>query len=243
MVEVCGQDDGLPCLYFGFRPDSQKVTIIPGNVEGQTPGFRSIVWTFPRLSDRNTKATRIDNLFVYRFDYLDRLEAGARMATPFDNIRDIDHARILVMATEHLARNISSINIIVNDFVISELGAKDIAGWAFPTPTMPVQMVRGRIDPATGQMVQREVKSLPPINLNTFNLDDEMKSYSMLTANISSARVASSVAPMWATLDFANMEVRALRASSAGLGPRAAGNASMTILPGEHGWLPKEVGA
>jgi hypothetical protein len=226
-------------LFFGFRPDDEQWVEIPGNKTIVMHGVRSTIWTFPRQSDQNTKVEIVDNFLVYRFDQLDRLEAGCLMESPFRTIRDLDYATVMLKATGSLIERITLITLIVNDYIIFELSQSDIVGWIPPPPPLVAQIVQGTIDHQTGKLHDKEAVTTVPMNPN-FMMPETYWEIPFYIAAIAPRR-ASGTPPLnnAASINFADSEIRVHRLTS---GPfiHRAGNGSLMVMPGEHGWLPRK---
>lgn len=230
-------DEHKPGLFFGFRPGTQDWTEIPGNRKTILKGIRSEVWTFPRTSDANTKASILDNFLACRFDYLDRLEAGAAsMKLPFQTVGGLDRAAILFKGSRQLIDLFSSIRIVVNDFVILEIDRKDIVNWSAPPPPMTGRVIRGEIDPNTGQIKSQEIVKETPLILNN-EMPDGFRDFSYFTALFVPDR-AQKPAPLNNTVavNLAEAKIEIHRVTN---GRLPSQDGSMWILPGQHGWLPR----
>lgn len=229
-----------PQISFGFHPDVEEWTEIPGNKKISMPGVRSEIWTAPGTFTPDTKINVTDNLLAYRFTSLDRIEAGAIMATPFTKVGELDRAAVMVKATRDLIEYIQTITLIVNDYVVFELDRTAISGWSPPPPPMMGQVVHGTLDSVTGKMTDRQVVKSVPLDPN-FMLPPDFKQIPFFTALIAPGR-SQAPPPMnnTASVDLADFPVRIHRVMGKATGGDKAGNRSFTILPGEQGWLPKE---
>ncbi len=228
-----------PTLLFGARPDKHEWTKIPGNEKIYEQGMRCEVWTFPSQSKQEDQPTIIDNFLVFRIEKLNRLEAGAIMASPFSAVKNVDNALVLIKASPLAAHLFEKLSIIVNDYVVFEVTKEDIVSWSPPAPTFKPQIVHGHLDSTTGILTPKEVKELPIVNINNFMFPDNFKDIPFYTAHFS-PKIACM--PNFANnstyINLAQFDVRIHRMNKGW--PHKAGTGSMTITPGQEGWLPSE---
>lgn len=232
-------DENRPCLFLGVRPDMQEWTEIPGNRKILMNGIRSEVWTFSRQSKPETKPLIIDSFFAYSFDFIDRLEVGAMMDTPFKTVGQLDHAVVLFRSSRGLLDYIDRVTLVVNDYVVFEIKKADIINWSIPSPPMIGKVVYGRVDESSGKLVDQKIVKTMPLDPN-FMMPNGFREVPFFTAFFSSSR-AQNPPPMnnATVINMVDTNIR-IQHIMGGLFLHHAGNGDMTILPGQHGWLPKE---
>jgi len=79
------------------------------------PGMRTAIWLRPQMV-----VDVLSNLFVFRYEALNRIEAGGQISTgkTFGTLGDLDHRFIQILCSESLASRIKRINLVANDYVI-----------------------------------------------------------------------------------------------------------------------------
>jgi hypothetical protein len=234
-------NEDRPGLYLGLRPDVDEWTEIPGNKKILMRGIRSEIWTHPRTSTQTTRSEIIDSFFVYRFKSLDRLEIGAApMPTLFGMVGRLDHASVVFRASRKLIDYFDRLTIVANDFVVLEIKRADIIGWQPPPPPIISRLTSGRLDSKSGIVSGQELIKAEAFDPN-FMLPEGFKQFSFGTALFSSTR-ATAAPPMniKTSIKLSDSQIRMHRIMGGGVFPHRPGRGSMMILPGEHGWLPKE---
>jgi hypothetical protein len=222
-------DEGRPSLCFGFRPDAQEMTQMPGNKKIVLNGIRSEVWSFPRVAMPDAKVSMIDSLLVFRFDFLNRLEVGAVMETPFKSVGQLDHAAVHFSATRPLLDYLDRITLVVNDYVVFQATKADIS-WSPPYPPMTFGVFNIQTDPSTGRIINQETVKTVPLDPN-HGLGEGFREFQFFHAHFSPGRTA---------IDLTETEISVHRVVDGLFMVHRAGNGSMTILPGQHGWLPEK---
>jgi hypothetical protein len=200
-------------------------------------GVRCKIWSYPRNGGSEKV---LDNLFIFRFDSLDRLEVGAMMSTaPFSNVGDLDRCAIRLIATPSLRDLIERASLVVNDYVIAELKKTDIAAWRPPNKPETLQISQADFNQETGIISNPTIMKEVVVSPNDM-LPEDFRPYPFFVAMIS-VGLAQAPPPEneWAVISLTDADIRThhiLPKQS-----HAAGeHAGMTIFPGEHGWLPKD---
>jgi hypothetical protein len=239
VLELIPLNEEENMLFFGFRPGVEEWRTILGNEIIKYNGVRSMVWSFPRNSNQDTTAHVVDNYLIYRFDFLDGLEAGATMVTPFKTIADVDHATVLFKATPPLVERLNRISVVINDFVVFELKRLDIVNWQHPAPPMNAQIRHMEIDPSTGKIKSQEIVKTIPMNPN-LNMPEMFWEIPFFTA-LTAPNVARAAPPLNSTtsINFSAFEVRQYQLRGS-IFVHKAGSGSAMIMPGERGLLPRD---
>ncbi len=219
IVSATGTDDSLT-LSFGFLPDISIWNNIDNDQQFQIPAYHALVWSIPQARQLTTKANIIDDLKLFRFDTdrLDRLEAGAIMNVPFPfaSIEALNRGVVEIYATQELTDNLQGVSIVVNDFVIFSISAKDITKWSVVPSIKPLG--DDQFHQITGA----------PTGFDKFQL---------LWAGFSTDRREFQQKECCSVIDLDQTEITIHRMVTDL--PHHAGSGESMIGPNEHGWLPK----
>jgi len=229
-----------PALSFGWRTDYEKSTLIGGGHQDQEidlKGVRSEVWSTPRNITPDTLPQNLDSMFVFGFDWLDRLECGATgVKVPFSKVDDLDHGSLQLKLAPGLIDLFDHLTLVVNDFVIFELRKSDILGWRPPASPINAQVAQGHLD--AGRVVLDRVVKSSTLSPND-TLPHEFQQFPFFTAVVAPIKEGPSFDSYWSPIKLSEFDVR-IHHVMGGVFDHKAGNESRTVQSGEHGWLLAE---